>query len=65
VTGVRLERTISAAPKDVCQAWLDPELLRRWMAPGGFETRRAEVEARAGGHLRIWHALFAARGGRA
>ncbi len=30
-------------------------LLRQWMAPGGFDVRRAEVEARVGGHFRIWH----------
>jgi uncharacterized protein YndB with AHSA1/START domain len=26
------------------------------MAPGGLDVKRAEVDGRVGGHLRIWHA---------
>jgi uncharacterized protein YndB with AHSA1/START domain len=52
---VRVERTIPAAPQQVFRAWLEPELLRQWMTPG-FEVDRAEVDARVGGHFRIWHA---------
>ena len=52
---VRLERVIPAPPREVYRAWLDPALLRQWMAPG-FDVKRAEVDARVGGHLRIWHA---------
>ena len=52
---VRLQRTIPASPREVYQAWLDPELLRQWMAPG-LEVKRAELDARVGGHFRIWHA---------
>lgn len=52
---VRLERLIPAPPREVYDAWLDPALLLRWMAPG-FDVTRAEVDARVGGHLRIWHA---------
>lgn len=52
---VRLERVIPAPPREVYRAWLDPDLLRRWLAPGGITVRRAEVEARMGGHFRIWH----------
>jgi uncharacterized protein YndB with AHSA1/START domain len=55
-TAVRLERTIPATPHQVYRAWLEPELLRRWMAPGGLEMTRAEVDERPGGHYRIWHA---------
>ena len=57
VTGqpaVRLERTIPASPGQVYRAWLDPELLARWLAPRGYAVTRAEVEERAGGHVRIW-----------
>lgn len=53
---VRLQRTIPAPPHEVYRAWLDPALLRRWMAPGGLDVKRAEVDGRVGGHLRIWHA---------
>ena len=45
-----------APPEEVFDAWLEPELLRRWMAgavsdlaDGGLET--AEVDARVGGHF--------------
>jgi uncharacterized protein YndB with AHSA1/START domain len=59
VTGppaVRLERTIPASPAQVYRAWLDPGLLARWMAPGTYAISRAEVDERAGGHVRIWQA---------
>jgi len=51
---VRLERTISATPRTVYRAWLEPDLLRRWLAPGGLEVTHAEVDERVGGRLRIW-----------
>jgi uncharacterized protein YndB with AHSA1/START domain len=53
---VRLERTIAAPPERVYRAWLDPELLAQWMAPGPFTVTRAEVDERPGGRFRIWHA---------
>jgi len=53
---VRLERAIPATPHQVYRAWLDPSLLRRWMAAGGLEVTRAEVEERPGGRYRIWQA---------
>ena len=53
---VKLQRTIAAPPGEVYEAWLEPELLQQWMAPGSFDARLAEVDARVGGHLRIWHA---------
>jgi uncharacterized protein YndB with AHSA1/START domain len=53
---VRLERTIAAPPAMVYRAWLDPNLLRRWLAPGGLEVTRAEVDERVGGRFRIWQA---------
>jgi uncharacterized protein YndB with AHSA1/START domain len=30
----------------VCRAWLDPGLVRRWMAPGDQEVTRAEIDER-------------------
>ena len=53
---VRLERTIPAPPARVYRAWLDPDLLGRWMAPGPFTVTSAEVDERPGGRFRIWHA---------
>jgi uncharacterized protein YndB with AHSA1/START domain len=52
---VHIERTIPASPAQVYRAWLDPELLTRWMAPGTYAITRAEVDERVGGHFRIWH----------
>jgi uncharacterized protein YndB with AHSA1/START domain len=51
---VRLQRTIPALPCRVYRAWLDPDLLRRWLAPGSLEVTRVEVDERVGGHYRIW-----------
>lgn len=56
MTAVRLQRTIPAPPDRVYRAWLDPDLLARWMAPGALDVTRAEVDERVGGHFRIWHA---------
>lgn len=53
---VRLQRTIPATPERVYRAWLEPELLRRWLAPASFTVTRAEVDERVGGHHRIWQA---------
>src|SRR5207253_4248507 len=36
---VRLERTISAPPHSVYRAWLEPDLVRRWMASAGDHDR--------------------------
>jgi RNA polymerase primary sigma factor len=51
---VRLRRTIFAKPDRVYRAWLDPDLLRRWLAPPGFVVTRVEVDERAGGLWRVW-----------
>jgi uncharacterized protein YndB with AHSA1/START domain len=59
---VRLERTIPAPPRDVYRAWLDPDLVRRWMAPD-FEVTRVEIDARVGGHYRVWHAKSGSESG--
>lgn len=51
---VRLERIILAPPHDIYRAWLEPETLRRWLAPCDLEVRRVEIDEREGGHYRIW-----------
>lgn len=56
MTAVRLQRSIAAPPDRVYRAWLEPDLLARWMAPGALEVTRTEVDERVGGHFRIWHA---------
>lgn len=51
---VRLRRTIAAPPARVYRAWLDPEVLRSWLAPGSLSVARAEVDERPGGRFSIW-----------
>src|SRR4051794_4033287 len=53
---VQLRRTISVPPARVHRAWLEPEVLRRWLAPGSLSVTRAEVDERPGGSFRIWQA---------
>jgi len=55
-TVVRLERVIPAPPHSVYRSWLEPDLLRRWLAPGGLEVKRVEIDERVGGRYRVWHA---------
>jgi hypothetical protein len=52
---VRVERAFSAPPDRIYRAWLSPELIRRWMAPG-YKVTRVEVDERVGGRYRVWHA---------
>lgn len=55
MTAVRLQRVIPAKPAQVYRAWLDPDLIARWMIPGEPTGVRAEVDERPGGHYRIFH----------
>jgi uncharacterized protein YndB with AHSA1/START domain len=54
---VRLERIIPAPPHQVYRAWLEPDLLRRWLAPGDLEVTRVDVDEQVGGHFRIWQTV--------
>jgi uncharacterized protein YndB with AHSA1/START domain len=54
MTPVRLQRTIAAPPDEVYRTWLDPDLIRRWMAPGDLEVTDVEVDERVGGAYRVW-----------
>ncbi|MDP9209698.1 MAG: SRPBCC domain-containing protein [Actinomycetota bacterium] len=49
---VRLTRTIQAPPEEVYRAWTEPDRLRRWFGPDGFEVLEVELEARPGGRYR-------------
>ncbi len=51
---VRLQRVIPAPPAQVYRAWLEPDLLRRWLAPGDLVVTRVEVDERVGGSFRVW-----------
>jgi uncharacterized protein YndB with AHSA1/START domain len=54
---VRLHRVIPASPHQVYRAWLEPDLLRKWLAPGELQVTRIEVDERVGGHFRVWQGL--------
>jgi uncharacterized protein YndB with AHSA1/START domain len=51
---VRLQRTIPAPTHAVYRAWLEPNLVRQWMAPG-LEVERVEIDERVGGRYSVWH----------
>lgn len=51
---VHLQRIIPAPPSQVYRAWLEPDLLRRWLAPGDLTVTRIEVDERVGGAFRVW-----------
>ena len=52
---VRIERTMHAPPDRVFRAFLDPDLIRQWIAPDDLHVDRVAVEARIGGRLEVWH----------
>jgi uncharacterized protein YndB with AHSA1/START domain len=60
---VRIERTLPASPHQVYRAWLEPELIRRWMAPGSLAVTRVEVDERVGGRYQVWQADGGVPGG--
>ena len=53
---VRVERLLPVPPHLAYRAWLEPGLVRRWMAPGRQEVTRVEIDERAGGAWRTWKA---------
>lgn len=49
-----VERTIQAAPKDVFEAWLNPEMLRRFMIPSpGMPAPTVSCDPQVGGRFEI------------
>ena len=52
-THLTLHRVIDAPVERVYAAWTDPELLRRWLAPGDASVARAVAQVAVGGTLLI------------
>ena len=51
---VTLERTYNATPERLYEAWTDPKLFARWLAPGPMmKVELPTYEARKGGRFRI------------
>ena len=47
-----VERTVAATPEAVFDAWLSPDMLRRFMCPGpGMSTPKADADPRVGGRF--------------
>jgi len=61
---VRLERTLHAPPDRVFRAFLDPDLIRQWIAPDDLAVDRVTVDARVGGRIDVWHSRNGASTGR-
>ena len=52
---VRIERTLHATPEEVFRAFLEPDLIRQWIAPDGLAVDRVTVDPRVGGLMEVWH----------
>ena len=50
---LRLRRKFPKPPAKVFQAWTQPEALKRWWCPPGWEPADIVVEVRVGGSYRI------------
>ncbi|MDA0181584.1 SRPBCC domain-containing protein [Solirubrobacter phytolaccae] len=51
--GVRVSRVVRAPRSRVYRAFLEPELVARWLAPGGSVVATATVDERVGGVHRV------------
>jgi len=52
---VRVERILHAPPDRVFRAFLEPDLLRQWIAPSDLTVDQVTVEPRVGGRIDVWH----------
>jgi PPOX class probable F420-dependent enzyme len=53
-TALRVQRTFNAPARDVFDALVNPEVMRRWWHPGeDWETPHAEADPRPGGRFRV------------
>ncbi|BFH16196.1 SRPBCC domain-containing protein [Paenibacillus melissococcoides] len=43
-------RQLSASPEQVFNAWVNPEIVKKWMFPND-EIARVQIDARVGGHF--------------
>ena len=50
---LHLKRRFAAPREKVFRAWIDPEALKQWWGPPGYESPNAKVDLRAGGRYRL------------
>lgn len=61
---IRIERILHAPPERVFRAFLEPELMRQWIAPDELDVDRVTVDPRVGGRIEVWHSQHGASTGR-
>ena len=52
---IRIERILHAPPDRVFRAFLDPDLIRQWIAPDDLDIDRITVDPRVDGRIEVWH----------
>ncbi len=52
-TSLEIKRTFKAPREAVFRAWTDPERIKQWFSPEGYENPGAEIDLRVGGRYRI------------
>lgn len=52
-TSLVFKRVIPASPDEVFEAWTQPGLIEKWLAPGANKVIDARADVRVGGHFRI------------
>ncbi len=52
-TSLQIVRTVDTDPQTVFDAWTQPELIKKWFAPGDHTVPAAEVDLCVGGRYRI------------
>ncbi len=52
---IRIERILRAPPTRVFRAFLEPELMRQWIAPDDLDVDRVVVDPRVDGAIEVWH----------
>lgn len=61
---ILIERIVHAPPHRVFRAFLDPDLMRRWIAPDDLDIDRITVDPRVDGHIVVWHSRHGVSTGR-
>ena len=61
---IRIERVLHAPPDRVFRAFLDPDLMGRWVTPDDLDLDRITVDPRVGGRIEVWHSRHGASTGK-